>query len=73
MKSQIFDSPGGIYPSNMVFPYDLSYNHSTIDLVMEATRENGFEFKSYEIDGPHLLHVTHPKEISEILLSQINT
>ena len=46
VKSEIFDSPGGIYPAKMAFPFDLSYNHSTVELVEAATQENGFSFES---------------------------
>jgi len=41
-------------------------------MVEEAAKENGFTFTEKYIDGPHILHLTHPQDVATLLLNHIN-
>ena len=45
----------------------------TAELVEEAARENNCKFTEHYVNGPHLLHVTHPEEITPVLLANMQS
>jgi len=67
IKSNIHDSPSGIYPPGITFPIDLAYNHGTAEMVETATNENGFKFTEKYVDGPHMLQLTHAKDLAQAM------
>jgi len=53
------------------FDVDVKYNNDTYKVVKKYAVRNSVPFTDTRLDGSHFLHLTHQKEISEILLETI--